>query len=429
MERIEFQKSLRLGLGRAIIYAQGHDLREFRNLILDACLHCYSYDVQIEGTRASYMYDLVGCLPDKDFYYDAVLKSLPGSGDDVDAVQRFHLAACLAFDGSDESRQAMYESYVPGPDTGEQIGIDFLKLDGIKGLLFVAEKIGALLSGRPDEVDVGWLIDRSLEICGEPETWDALREAGGTNPDVERYRRAAVAMVERWTGEPAQRPDFTLLRYEQLSGELMARKRYLLPKWGERASDEELEKAARGLIAATDPKQQFAHLRIFAQRCFPCDVHTLLDLVGVEQDRVGWAAVKALANVGDPAVRDLAFRLVEGRAKWRGEAIALLARSYEEGDHKIILGWFQEEEDPEALHSMGMELIDFWEAHPDDSTQVSMLRSLYERGPCSFCREGAVNRLLERGALPDELRAECTWDANDDIRSLVNETGEALPDR
>jgi len=151
--------------------------------------------------------------------------------------------------------------------------------------------------------------------------------------------------------------------------------------------------------------------------------------VGVEQDRVGWAAVKALANVGDPAVRDLAFRLVEGRAKWRGEAIALLARSYEEGDHKIILGWFQEEEDPEALHSMGMELIDFWEAHPDDSTQVSMLRSLYERGPCSFCREGAVNRLLERGALPDELRAECTWDANDDIRSLVNETGEALPDR
>jgi hypothetical protein len=32
--------------------------------------------------------------------------------------------------------------------------------------LFVAEKIGALLAVKPGEVDQGYLLSQSLEICG-----------------------------------------------------------------------------------------------------------------------------------------------------------------------------------------------------------------------------------------------------------------------
>lgn len=71
------------------------------------------------------------------------------------------------------------------------------------------------------------------------------------------------------------------------------------------------------------------------------------------------------------------------------------------------------------VHSMGMDLKDFWDRHPDDGAAVRMLCALYEKGPCSFCREGAVRRLIERGALSDERREECTLDANEDIRELV----------
>jgi hypothetical protein len=167
-------------------------MREFRDVILDACLHCHAYDNQVEGTRAAYMHDLVSGLPDKDFYYDEVLKSLTGTGDDWDAAQRFHFAACLAFEGNEEAKHAMYAHYNPGPRMGEIIGIDFLKMDEINGLLFVAEKIGALLIVKPEEVDEGYLLSQSLEICGEQETWDALRDAGATNPSIESYRTAAV---------------------------------------------------------------------------------------------------------------------------------------------------------------------------------------------------------------------------------------------
>jgi hypothetical protein len=416
----ELPKILRLGLGRGIIYARRGDLREFRDVILDACLRCYSYDIQVEGTRASYMYDLVGCLADKDFYYNEVLNSLAEGGDDWHAAERFEFAACLAFDGNEKAKQAMYDCYDPGPEMGEHIGIDFLRMDGIKGLLFVAEKMGALLMETPEGVNTGYFLSQSIEVCGEQLTWDALCEAATANPYIEKYKSVAAEGSRRPSIKPTGAPELLAIKYAELFNEVPSNKPYLLRKWGEQASDEELALAATGLIAATDSKDQLAHLRIFASRRYPLDVHTLVALVDIEENRVGLAAVKALARVRHQAVRDVAFRLIDtGTKRWRGEAVELLSENYEPGDHKIVLQWFHQEEDLQTLHSIGTGLIDFWKRHPDDETEVQMLRALYENGPCSVCRESAVKRLIERGALPEELRAECAWDANTDIRDLI----------
>ncbi|MGH9665335.1 MAG: hypothetical protein ACRD9L_13010 [Bryobacteraceae bacterium] len=196
-------------------------------------------------------------------------------------------------------------------------------------------------------------------------------------------------------------------------------KRYLFWRWGRQASDEEIALAARGLIATRDTKRQRAHLWIFWEGRFPLDPSTLFPLVDVEEDGVGFAAMDVLANISHPGIRALAFRLVDTRAKRRGDAIDLIAQNYEPGDHQVVLQWFQDEEDCETLHSFGVDLLKFWKQHPNEETEIPMLLSLYEKGPCSFCRERTVSRLLELGALPDELRAECAWDANDEIRGLV----------
>jgi hypothetical protein len=172
---------------------------------------------------------------------------------------------------------------------------------------------------------------------------------------------------------PAQTTDITSLSYDQLFVGLPANKPYLLWKWGERASEPELELAAQGLLAAKDSKAQLAHLRIFARRPFPLDVRALLPLAEIEQDRVGLVAIRALAQVEHPAVRDLACRLMDTQARWRGDVIELLSRNYESGDHITVLRWFDSEEDLKSLHSMGMDLIDFWKEHPDDETEIPML--------------------------------------------------------
>ena len=313
----------------------------------------------------------------------------------------------------------MYESYEPGPKMGEEIGIKFVQMDGIEGLLFVAEKIGELLVVKPDGVDVGWLLSYSCEEFGEQETWDALRKAGAKNPRIEAYRLDAEARKRRRVEKSGVSIDAT---YEQLKQTLPEKVSFWFTNWGERASDGEIELAARGLVAARDPKEQLAHLRMFERRRFPLDIPILFSLVEVEQDRVGAGAIKALAQITHPAVRELAFRLVGTRARWRGEAIDLLLKNFHPGDHAVVLAWFEAEEDLDVKHSMGFDLTDFWKEHPNEESEVPMLRALYELGPCSFCREKPVRRLMELNALTVEMRAECVFDANDEIRKLVEES-------
>ena len=423
VDKDQFRHMLHLGLGRAVLYARDHAVDEFRDVILDACLHCHSHDVQCEGTRAAYMLNLLDFLPDKSFYCDAVLNSLPGSGDTRDATQRFHFAACLASEGNERAKQALYESYDPGPSMGELIGIDFLRMDGIKGLLFVAEKMGALLMTKPKRVDIGYLLMVSIDECGEQDTRDALRKAGEQNPQIETYRLAAEASERKGQSQSGKAPIWSQ-SFEQIKSRLSEINISQLRLWGERACDEDIELAAHSLTVAQDAKAQAAHLHIFGRKKFPLNPSFLLSKVEIEEERIGFAAVSALTHVTHPAVRKLAFRLVETRSELRLEAIDLLARNYQPSDRKTMLRWFEEEQEPQILHSYAMDMEDFWKAHPDEESEAPMLLALYQKGPCSFCREGVVRRLIELQAFTEELKAECAYDANDDIRDLMDKAHE-----
>jgi len=88
--------------------AREHDVRPFRDLILDACLNCYAIDPQGEGTRADYMFELVSLLPDKEFYWDAVLNALADSGDDWHAKQRFRFVNLLAIGGDERAKRHVF---------------------------------------------------------------------------------------------------------------------------------------------------------------------------------------------------------------------------------------------------------------------------------------------------------------------------------
>ena len=97
----------------------------------------------------------------------------------------------------------------------------------------------------------------------------------------------------------------------------------------------------------------------------------------------------------------------------------MLDRNFQPGDHEIVLRWFENETDRDASHRMEIDLEKFCRHHPDSVAERAVLLSLYERGPCSFCREGVLQRLIELDALSPELRRECEFDANEDIRQLV----------
>jgi hypothetical protein len=419
MDETEFRRLLILGLGRAILYSREHDVSEFKDLILDACIKCYAIDPQSEGTRADFMFDLVSELTDRDYFRQEVLNSLSKCGDDWHAKQRFRFAALLAKSGNEQAKRLMYENFSPGPNKGDGIAIEFMNLDGMEGFLFAVQKMGHLLSGKPKHVDLGWLMSVATECLGEQEAWEGLRNKAAKNKFVQVY----LSEVERYNAKTEHLPGINKIRgesYDQLKTRLPMKWTGGLGFWGKRASDDDLLLAAYGLKNATDVEMQRSHLAIFSRRNFPLHSTTLFQFAGSSNEQIQWAALNALAQITDPAVRTLAIDLVQTKARWRGLAISLLGMNFQPGDHEIVLDWFEAEEDLETLHTESRGLLAFWKANPSEELHNRMLLSLYEKCPCSFCRENAVSTLLERNALPEHIRAECVWDANEDIRELVN---------
>jgi hypothetical protein len=418
MDENEFRRLLHLGLGRAILYAREHDVRAFRSLILDACINCYAIDPQSEGTRADFMLDLVNLLPDHEFFREGILNSLANCGDDWHAKQRFRFAACLAQKGDEQAKLLMYESFVPGAKMGDGIAIDFMNLDGMDGFLFAVEKLGRLLSENPKHVDLGWLMSVATDSLGEQAAWDGLRESAARNPFVQVYL-SAVERFETKNNRTSDKNSIIGASYDQLLDKLPMKWPARLGFWGESAADDDLQRAAQGLISAAEAEMQRSHLAIFGRRRFPLDHRILFEFATSSNEQIQWAALKALSKISDPAVRNLSFDLVQKRAKLRALAIGLLDQNFQSGDHKIVLNWFETEENLETLHTESLGIFAFWRAHPCEDLHNRMLLDLYEKCPCSFCREGAVSSLLERNALPMHIRAECAWDANSDIRELV----------
>lgn len=416
MNETIFQELLKAGLGRAILYARDNDVRPFRDVILDACLHCYSIDPQFEGTRAGFMFELVNLLPDRRFYCDEVLRSLPSSADDWSAVQRFDFATYMAFDGDERAKRMAYESYDPGPKNGEAIAIDFVRMDGLSGLIFAAAKIGALLMSKPDEVDQGWLWSQAVQICGEEKAKEALSQASLTDPRVEAYLFAALARPHSHDGRSRE---VAGLSYEELKPRMANFRSFQLGSWGRQASADNLDQAARGLETLRTSSDQIQHLRIFSRRAFPLDPGVLLTLSSSTEPEVAYAAAVALSNIQHPAIRTEAFRLADHQLVGREWAIKMLDRNWEPNDHHIVLNWFERELDRQTRHHMQGGLEAFWENHPEPTIEPHMLCSLYEKGTCSFCREYVVKRLIELNLLSEPMRLECLHDSSDEIRELA----------
>jgi hypothetical protein len=175
----------------------------------------------------------------------------------------------------------------------------------------------------------------------------------------------------------------------------------------------------RGLTIAKTSEDQIQHLRIFSRRQFPFDPEFLLSLSSSDNVEVAYAAAVALSSIRHPSVRAEAFRLTSNGLAGREWAITMLDQNWEPNDHEIVLNWFERELDRGRRHRMQSGIEAFWEHHPDPAGEPRMLYSLYEMGTCSFCRESVVKRLIELDSLSDSLRAECAYDASDDIRELV----------
>lgn len=427
----DLRSMLHKGMGRAVLYLRDQDLHQYRDLILDCCLHNYAYDMQFEQNRAEYLYQLIKDSDDEGFYRRSVLDVLPATYDCDDAEQLLDLAVLFARDGDDSARDAVYTRMATHIADQDMPGADqAVALDGAQGLVRVLEAIGA--AGRAcTDTDIALLVEDAIEVSGADAVRTAVQEAAAGSSNIAAALvpagytpQSLVEEVVHWRKTHHQRlrpgldPNTT---WEQIK-ETLAEK---CLRWPQVASDAEFLKAAKDLDPQDDPERLHSHVRLFWKRAFPLDPQPIIDLATHPDERVAVAALSALENIRHPNVRDLFDRL-RCDDKWSDRAVGLLISNYETGDAATIMEMLEAEPDPDSLHIMAIDARQVFESNPaPEGLDVLMLA--YEKTPCSLCRHSCLESIEKLGRVPDWMIQECLYDCDSGTRETAERLASSQP--
>lgn len=244
----------------------------YSDALLDACLHTKAHDPQIEGPRGRYLLDIINRTGTTSFYTDRILEVLPEDAHHWDAEQFFEMARLLAQEGNARARRAMIASFEANVATTsvDDYAAEFMRLDGVDGLLFTLDRIGAWLRVADEPRVSDSLLRRANEILGEEVVAQAINERARTSANVATYIDMENASFARWAekGSPKREPVHT---YDQFRAQVASDE---WPNWGEHFGPTELRLAALDLLQQTDPRKQRQYLRIFYKHTFPSTTTT-----------------------------------------------------------------------------------------------------------------------------------------------------------
>ncbi len=440
MQVSEFKRILEIGLGRAILFLQTHDATPYREAILDACLHDTRYAGYVESRRATYLFDVIALTGFQEFYREPILQALENASDPntYDSLQLYGLVTRFAEQRDQDARQLVYDHFVThltSDDLGDELRAhNLISLDGTDGFLFAVEQFGKRLPACSEQEPPYWF-PASEEDWDDDERayWEAVTQRAANNPHLAAYVTFEQERRANWKTKAKRPRPITSLSYDQLKPKITHRtSEYSLAKWGERANEADLMLAANDLLTLeeqSDPVLLRKYISIFRKRRFPLDPQRLIDLASQarhespacdEHDRFTphtrliLAALNALANISHPAVRQLAFELVEGR-QWIAYAAILFKSNWQNSDWSVLEALTQETFEPDDYHGMGMDIRELFEAHPEPEASQTLI-NLYKYGPCSECRRRFVEALDSIQAVPEWMREECRYDANLDLR-------------
>lgn len=423
MQRSEFQHAIAAGLGRVIQHLQSHDSAPYTDLILDACLHNKAYDPQVEGTHAAYLIEIIQLTPQFEYFRDQILTALAAAepSEDWDYLHLMYLTINLADDGYPPARDALYARFERDVQAGfTDIAFAVLSLDGLPAL----KAIGA-------HSDIDWDYGRlAVELEDEP-----LDEVVSATADYPAFQTALLsALDERRHRKPIVRSALMEERrkrfsisYAELQHALTSNQDFgifgtfgILRGWGQHASDEDLLRAAQELLTEQNQERLDQLVTIFAKRPFPLEPTRLIELVHSQTNSESVTALRAntaLTHLRHPDVRKLALELLQSdQPDW---GMDLLEGNFEEDDWELINTTVRTPDlTREVYHSLGMTVEDIALKYPSRDA-VPALLTMYERTPCSHCRERIVQALHILNLLPAHIFEECKFDSNYDLRKLA----------
>ena len=108
MTKKDFKRYMCQGLGRCYTHLRDTDDKEkYKDIVLWGCLHSLSYDIQVEGTRAPYVYELTQLFDDDEYFIAAIVKKIKKLSSRYHYDQLSHLSNLLGRFAEKGSREAL----------------------------------------------------------------------------------------------------------------------------------------------------------------------------------------------------------------------------------------------------------------------------------------------------------------------------------
>lgn len=439
LNRDAFSSAIRKGQGRALMHVLEHGIDGVDDLILDACLHNYCYDTQIDSDRASWLFRMF----DNPEYYsrfaDEILAYLPNATNLDDQRQMSGLAREMAVNGNDVAKKVLRE-FVMGkasvPFSDDWMGrYDWIDLDGLQGFLDLAKIYGQRLLTSPDDFvpDDLFPFDKAIASLGD------ILDQAGRFPELIAYKSYLVTRQEQLssTKSASNRKSRKQIREQareefrqefplDLILECAKNKEGHLPtrymNFGKYATAAELDAIYNQLFIDADNDVVVRFLWVFRRTPLPKLDDLLFMWASEGEGQLRSAAITALAQVSNPRIHELAqTKVVNGNLLGDdNDSLDLFLHNYESDDiHKIIRAV---NELPviyrHDAHGLGTSILALYDKH-ENADFEDALKWVYENTPCAHCRYNSIKKLKELDKLSPRMLYECKFDGEANIRDFV----------
>ncbi len=418
----QFFDSLKRGTGEAYILLKEHRQIDFSDLIIKGAIKNYSYDNQSEGSRADYIYRLIRNSKQKDKIVKSVLTKLQSEKKDFWGLdQMCDLAVKFYKAGHLEAKAALYNRFEKNNLEGyEFCGQDqLMEIDGINGILKVAEIVGKTLFENPDDYEESWRIDYFQQRHKSIDIYSELKKASTKNQYVKAYYDSILK--NKWT--LPRRRKIKRFTYELIK-ESIQNKRYglLSSKRNNELTDEEVEKLANEFLVEKDNVLKERYLRFFSSRKFPFDYKPIFKIArgkNPRKTRLVEYAVEALKYFSSKEIRELALEKLSTE-KNPCDYLNLLVSNYRKGDYKLLTEIANRSDDFDYIHSIVFGFIEIYEVNATKECKEP-LETIYNKMNCGLHRKDIVKILVENNVLSDKIFAELEFDSYGTVRKLYRQ--------
>ena len=413
----EFKEALLRGRG-CCLQAARSDPERYRDIVLWACRHEVAFDPQCEGSKAWFVYQLIGCYENRQPFLEILLAEMgrfrPDGG-----WKMLYLAELLSYfagDGEKRAEAALWRKYEAlyahlmarkrQPRGFFREKNDFAMLcqvlaENAKAMTRIAEDIGRLYREHTlyDGWDFDWLFSKAKRWMG------TLKKQAVKSENIAAYIRAGEE-------EEARIEEMRRCRPEKKTGRLLS-------VWLQRSGDAETISAhAKAYREEKDPEARAKALEAFVRCPYPDDPQLIIADTKSNCEKLSRTAWHVLEQLRHPAVRTFAREQLKTDPE---NAWPVFLANYESGDEELLIRMMKAEPVDfacaTAWHSYQLDILNM-EDH-GLKAPAALLHYIYETTYCACCREYAVEQMGRRHLLTEEILEECLLDSNDDTRAYA----------